>query len=70
MNILDLFKGAVISIESRDGRKKVWLHIGNQRFPLANRTDLEEGMALEAASWQMNPCAPLGERTRGAGHNN
>ncbi|MDH7499082.1 MAG: hypothetical protein QHH30_01690 [candidate division NC10 bacterium] len=70
MNILNLFKGAVISIESRDGRKKVWLHIGNQRFPLVNRADLEEGMALEAPSWQMNPCAPLEERTKGGGLNN
>ena len=38
----------MISIESRGGwggGKRVWMHIENQRFPLVNWTDLEEGMA-------------------------
>jgi len=69
MNILDLFKGAVISIESREGRKKVWIHIGNQRFPLVNRADLEEGMAPEAPDWNISTCASLAEKGKGIHHN-
>ena len=39
---LELHKTAILSIESRGGRKQVWVHIGNQRIPLANWADLEE----------------------------
>jgi hypothetical protein len=39
---LDLHKTAILSIESRGGRKQVSVHIGNQRMPLANWADLEE----------------------------
>jgi hypothetical protein len=38
---LELHKTAILSIESRGGRKQVWVHIGNQRIPLANWADLE-----------------------------
>jgi len=39
----------MISIESHGGwggRTRVWVHVRNQRFPLVNWTDLEEGMAM------------------------
>ena len=42
MDINELWRGAIISIESRDGRKQVWVHVKNQRFPLVNWADLEE----------------------------
>ena len=41
---LELYKTAILSIESRGGRRQVRVHIGNQSFPLANWTDLEEEM--------------------------
>jgi len=49
MNIHDLWAGAIISIESPGGwggRKRVWIHINNQRFPLTNWADHGEGMAM------------------------
>ena len=69
MNILDLYQGAILSIESHQGRKKVWIHIGNQRFPLTNQADLEEGMAQENPSWQIDACASLRGDAKGV-HNN
>jgi hypothetical protein len=69
MNILNLYKGAIISIESREGRKKVWIHMGNQRYPLVNRADLEVEMAPEAPNWDFNVWASLGGEATGI-HNN
>jgi len=34
VDIFDLFKGAVISVESHRGKKEVWVSIGSQHFPL------------------------------------
>jgi len=41
LDINELWRGAIISIESRDGRKRVWVHVKNQRLPLVNWADLE-----------------------------
>ena len=48
MDIQQLWRGAIISIESRDGRKQVWVHVKNQRFPLVNWADLEESLETVA----------------------
>ncbi len=48
MDIHQLWRGAILSIESRDGRKQVWVHVKNQRFPLVNWADLEERLETVA----------------------
>jgi hypothetical protein len=48
LDIHQLWRGAIISIESRDGRKQVWVHVKNQRFPLVNWADLEERLETVA----------------------
>ena len=48
MDILDLFKGAVISVESRSGKKQIWIHIGNQHFPLVIRPASRKKLAGQA----------------------
>lgn len=54
MDILDLFKGAIISIESREGKRQIWVHIGKQRFPLVIRPSSGEnrpkGSQIEAST--------------------
>jgi hypothetical protein len=47
MDILDLFKGAIISVESRSGRKQIWIHIGNQHFPLVIRPASRKKLARQ-----------------------
>lgn len=42
---LELHKTAIFSVESRGGRKQVWIHMGNRRIPLVNWADLEEEMS-------------------------
>ncbi len=37
IDIFNLFKGAVISVESHRGKKEVWVSIGGQHFPLVIR---------------------------------
>ena len=34
IDVFDLFKGAVFSVESHRGKKEVWVSIGSQHFPL------------------------------------
>ncbi len=41
MDINQLWRGAIISIETHDGQKQVWVHMKDQRFPLVNWADLE-----------------------------
>jgi hypothetical protein len=48
LDIHQLWRQAIISIESRDGRKQVWVHVKNQRFPLVNWADLEERLETVA----------------------
>ena len=52
MNLDHLWRGAIISIESRDGRKQIWVHMRNQRFPLVNWGDLDEGMERAVPGWE------------------
>lgn len=47
MDILDLFKGAIISVESRSGKKQIWIHIGNQHFPLVIRPESRKKSARQ-----------------------
>jgi hypothetical protein len=46
-----LWSGAIISIESRGDRKQVWMHLNNQRVPLVNSADLQEGMEEAVVKW-------------------
>jgi hypothetical protein len=59
MNPFDLYPGAIVSLESREGRRQVWLHVGNQRHPLVNWPDLEQGMMNKAPNGDFSNSSPL-----------
>lgn len=65
MDILSLFKGATITIESKGGKRQVWVQAGRQRFPLLNWTDWEGCTTKDATSPDIYP--PSTHRTRGKG---
>ena len=42
--MFDLYRGAILSIESRNGNKQVFLHLDRHRLPLVNWADLATEM--------------------------
>ena len=58
MRKFDLFQGAIISVENKQGQRRVWVHQGDRRFPLVNWEDLQEGIAQGVlnVSFEFAPC--------------
>ena len=67
---LVLHKTAIVSIESRGGRKQVWVHIGNQRIPLVNWVDLEEEVStcMLGPEWPRRGASRLPREEDPSGH--
>jgi hypothetical protein len=64
MDLLNLLKDAIISIESRGGQKRVFIYLRNQWVPLANWADLEEAITSGRPNWDCDTSIPLYRRGR------
>jgi|GEM_PF-2889459 hypothetical protein len=64
MDLRHLFVTSILSVESRPGQLKIWIHTAKGRYPLVNWPDLETPTGVNPAAWLVHAPFLQGERDR------